>query len=251
MGRIRLAFVACVFCLASTASVGAVTFPFELDIVSGANWRSATNPGLVGPVNFDSSGSWTTVGFNDNAWVPAVPVPNNVITPQTVVPGTAAQFMWSPQGMQGIPTGSNGSADAYFRYKFALPQTAELPLTAIAKITADDRFDIFVNGDFLKASTLEFNRDGIRPLPKTIDFVDKLVFGENVIAIRGRDGSPGSNRDPGDPFSAGFRVNQFVFFDGYVSSAPEPGTILVLGSGMLGLIGWRWKQVKSPRSAGF
>jgi hypothetical protein len=146
MGRIRLAFVACVFCLASTASVGAVTFPFELDIVSGANWRSATNPGLVGPVNFDSSGSWTTVGFNDNAWVPAVPVPNNVITPQTVVPGTAAQFMWSPQGMQGIPTGSNGSADAYFRYKFALPQTAELPLTAIAKITADDRFDIFVNG---------------------------------------------------------------------------------------------------------
>jgi len=126
-----------------------------------------------------------------------------------------------------------------------------LPLTAIAKITADDRFDIFLNGDFLKASTLDFNKDGIRPLPKTIDFVDKLVFGENVIAIRGRDGRPGSNLDPGDPFSAGFRVNQFVFFDGYISSAPEPGTILVLGSGMLGLVGWRRKQVKSTRSAGF
>lgn len=243
-----------VICLGVTIPAGAS--PFTLDILSGSSWLSATTPSLVGNIGSSTApGAWTTVGFNTSGWVPATVVPNNVITPQIVVPGTGAQFMWSPQGMTGAPTGSNGLSDAFFRYQFNLPSTANLPLLGQAKIIADDRFDFYANGQFVKASTLAFNMDptdpaGKRPLPVLVDFTGKLKFGENVLAIRGRDGFPGSNVDPGDPFTSGKRVNQFVFFDGALASvsdgtgaaAPEPGTILVVASGLVGMATWRRKH---------
>lgn len=159
---IGLAVGVCILGCAFAIPVGASQF--SLDILSGPSWLSATNPALVGNIGTSTApGAWTTVGFNDSAWIPAVAVPNNVITPQTIVPGTAAQFMWSPQGMQGTPTGGNGVADAFFRREFSLPATANLPLLGQAKIIADDRFDYYVNGQFVKAATLAFNMDPTDP----------------------------------------------------------------------------------------
>lgn len=260
MRKVGLTVVACIVWLSFLFPLPAGASPFSLDILSGPSWLSATDPSLVGNIGSSTTpGAWTTVGFNDSSWVPAVVVGNNTITPQTVVPGTSAQFMWSPQGMQGSPNGSTGAVDAFFRRDFNLPSTANLPLIGQAKIIADDRFDYYVNGQFVKAATLEFNMDPkdpsrTRPLPVLTDFTNKLKFGENVLAIRGRDGTPApGSSDPGDPFKAEKRGNQFVFFEGAITSlsagnggsgtagAPEPGTVLLLGSGFVGLVALRRK----------
>jgi hypothetical protein len=45
---------------------------------------------------------------------------------------------------------------------------------------------------------------------------------------------------PGGTFAA--PISMFVAVPG--AGAPEPGTMLLIGSGALGLFAWRWKQIK-------
>ncbi len=260
MGRMGWGIVTCVAGIALTVSASA----YQLDILSGTysvnelfqGWYSTSDKNVVGNIgSLNSPGAWTQVNFDQSKWGSVVVVTNPNITPQTIVPGTAAQFMW---GGPPTPTGSNGPNEVFFRFNF-LVNTAAPPVLNL-RIIADDRYDLFLNGRFIDAQTLQNHMatDGKTPVPieYTLGAIpmnpDLNLDGKNVLAIRARDGAPISGcADPcGGLFDTFFRQNQWVFAVAQVS-APEPGTILVFGSGLVGLVCWRRKQVKSTHAAGF
>lgn len=267
MRRIGLAVVVCIAGIALSVSASA----FELNILSGTygvnevfqGWFSTSDRNVVGDIgSLTTPGAWTQVKLSDGSmfdqskWGRAVVVTYDNIRPQTIVPETKAQFMW---GGTPKPTGTNGPNEAFFRFNFTLPGPE--PPSLSLRIIADDRYDLFFNGRFVGAETLENHmaKDRITPIPieyKLTGIIpnnpDLNEDGKNVLAIRARDGGPipGCPDPCGGSFNTFSRVNQWLWVEGTVS-APEPGTILVLGSGLLGLVGWRRKQVKSACSVGF
>lgn len=265
-------------------------------IYSGTNWESYACPAnsdcsnwLMQPVSMKRpNGEFPNLPYpdlvprfasnapelKDFAWAPIVPVPNSEIKVEdialgTIVPGTNAQFMWSSQGMEGSPTGSNGLPDAFFRFEFEVTQNdtlkTKMPLSAIARIIADDRFDLYFNGKLIQAGTLQFNMDssdptGKKPVPLlTKDFGLSIRSGPEmqVLAIHARDGYPlydsdkvgcssflgALSEDDCGLFNVQHRVNQFLYVETLVQS-PEPATDLLVGSGMVGMVWWRRKQVR-------
>lgn len=193
-------------------------------------WRSTTAP--VGG-NLD----WTLPNYDDSSWHPAVYIDDNgLISAADIRPGTNAQLMWHRPD-DGPWNGFNGPNEAFFRHEFNLDLTSvRLPILGQALVIADDVMDMWVNGvDVITPErgyplgviTLDDNLgpDG-EPDPVFVDFTSFLRNGANVIAIRANDGTVGQPSD---------RLAEFVFFDGSVTSVPEPSQIALIGSGLLGL----------------
>lgn len=107
MGRMGWGIVTCVAGIALTVSASA----YQLDILSGTysvnelfqGWYSTSDKNVVGNIgSLNSPGAWTQVNFDQSKWGSVVVVTNPNITPQTIVPGTAAQFIGEgPQPQQG------------------------------------------------------------------------------------------------------------------------------------------------------
>lgn len=204
--------------------VSAQAAPIDMSIVSGSAWRS-TDVATAG---------WTTIGFDDSAWAQArAPYPNGTTTPQDIADGpSAAQLMWHFPGTD-TPTGMNGPNEAWFRYSFDLALTPDaLPLIAQALIIADDDFELYVNGvlySFAGPTALDANkRPNGQPLPLLVDFGHLLQNGANVLAIHAADGALGNPSD---------RLNEYVYFEGSITSIPEPGSAALLLFGMLIMTG--------------
>jgi hypothetical protein len=188
-------------------------------IVSGDAWLVTDNPGPACPA--PGCRRWTDIGYDDSTWVkPAVSANNGATTPESVLPGTSAQFMWHP--------GGEAVLDAYFRYTFTLTSTNQtLPSLAEAFAAADDYFELWINGNFVNAGYLGEHRhpNTNKWNPQLADLTPYLQDGQNVIAIRANDGDckqrdPGTGRclripDNGDIFSRGFKN---VLFDGLIKT---------------------------------
>jgi hypothetical protein len=108
---------------------------------------------------------------------------------------------------------------------------------AQALVIADDEFELFVNGrkyDFGRSTALDNNmRTNGQPNPLLADFTSMLRNGTNVLAIHAADGSLAHPQD---------NANEYVFFDGRIVTVPEPGSVLLLLSGvvlMTGTLGHR------------
>ncbi|HYV92084.1 MAG TPA: gliding motility-associated C-terminal domain-containing protein [Chitinophagales bacterium] len=123
----------------------------QITIISDGTWKASTV--------FDPN--WTDVNFDDSGWGNSVsPAPNGV-TP--IVPGS--QSMWT----NGIPPA------LYFRKKITLNNPVS---TASCSLTADNEFDLYVNGTYVGtgnnwANIYSFN---IQPY---------LNCGDNEFAIKG------------------------------------------------------------------
>lgn len=197
--------------------------PVDLAIVSGTAWRSAES---VPP-------DWAGTAFDDSGWRQAyAPYPNAVTTPADIAgAASAAELMWHWPRPE-LPTGSNGPAEAWFRYSFNLALTPDaLPLIAQALIIADDEFEFFVNGmlyDFGRSTALDLNMRGNgQPLPLLADFTTMLRNGTNVLAIHAADNGLGAPAE---------RAYEYVYFEGSIVTVPAPGTLALMMLGMLGLM---------------
>jgi alpha-L-rhamnosidase len=94
-----------------------------------------------------------------------------------------AQWVWFPEGN---PAQSAPVATRYFRRVFELPANETLQ-SAIMEVTADDQFDLFVNGQKAGAGSGWGS-------PQTIAIGSLLKPGSNVLAVEAR--NVGSNPNP-------------------------------------------------------
>lgn len=90
---------------------------------------------------------------------------------------------WRGAWIWAAATRGQDNAPAYFRTRFRLPVPPERLTSARAQLTADDQYELWVNGVKLSES---LNPDGWRT-PETVDLQPHLVRGDNVIAIAARD----------------------------------------------------------------
>jgi len=194
--------------------------PINMNIQSGSSWLTTTT----------ESAGWTTASFDDSAWINAYAPYPNVFTPQSItLPGTTAEYMWYWDSASA-PNGSIGSDIAFFRYNFNLSLAPDsLPLIGQGFVAADDNFEFYVNGTQLLSSNPSIN--DINPA-HFVDFSSLLQNGDNVLSIKAED-------------LGGF---EWAFFDGIIKTTvavPEPGTIVLLSLGMLGMYSNRKRRLKT------
>ena len=201
----------------------ALALPIDLHITSSSDWLATDS---------DPGTGWTDTSFNDSAWINAsAPYQGLPNTPQDIIPGTSAEFLWYWDASYPAD-GRSGPGIAYFRYNFTLDLVADsLPLVAQALLAVDDDFEFYVNGGQL---LLESHDGGGPDDVFFVDFTSSLLNGENVLAIKGLDGLNGRGR--------GY---ERVLFDGRISTTiPEPSTLLLVSCGLFGVLWLRRKSFK-------
>lgn len=144
-----------------------------IDSTTGTSWRTATT----------APDGWTQAGFDDSGWsAPVVEAPygsgpwgSNVHVPSNTS-FDGASWLWYPEGPPG---GNMPAATRYFRRVVQLPAGAQVS-EAEFLITADDRFDLYVNGD--KVTGSQIVTDGWKQAV-AVDVADHLHAGANTIAV--------------------------------------------------------------------
>lgn len=174
-----------------------------LKIVSDSTWLSSAS----------FSPGWETPSFDDSAWVPArapYPKPGINVTPSDYIPGTTASFIWYDP--LNLSDGGTGVVSAFFRKEFTLDLSGSSSLTAMAKMQADDDYELYING------VLAFeNKDGgIIDVVDTFDVAPYLRDGVNIFAIHAVDGAWNNPHD---------QVYEDVLVDTTITIGP-PATIL-------------------------
>ncbi len=92
--------------------------------------------------------------------------------------------VWIWNNEQGVESGNLPDGERFFRHKFTVPNEMKIK-TAQVFATVDDEVQIFINGQQVMG-----RQDNLRSLKKC-DITDKIHTGENVVAIVGRNFSPG------------------------------------------------------------
>jgi alpha-L-rhamnosidase len=92
--------------------------------------------------------------------------------------------IWIWNNEQGVDSGNLPAGERFFRNKFTVPNDIKIK-TAQVFATVDDEVQIFINGQQIMG-----RQDNVHSLKKA-DIADKIHTGENVVAIVGRNFSPG------------------------------------------------------------
>lgn len=154
----------------------------DIQVISDSTWKSSDTfePG------------WASVNFDDNAWPDArAPYPSD-ISPTDLVPGTTAQFMWHDPA--GTSDGETGVIEAFMRASFGVDLiTINAPFQAIAEISVDDDYDLYVNDELVFENHDEGNGNQV----DTINIAPFLHDGANVIGIHSVDGGWAAPYDRG------------------------------------------------------
>ncbi|MGI5818365.1 MAG: beta-galactosidase [Armatimonadota bacterium] len=90
---------------------------------------------------------------------------------------------WNAHWIWAEATRGQDEVPAYFVHRFDLPVAPQRITSAKLQVTADDRYQMWLNGEKLSESTEE---DGWRE-PEVIDLLPHLARGENVIAVEAYD----------------------------------------------------------------
>ena len=141
-------------------------------VVSDAGWKSTDSP----------SEGWQAANFDDSTWTGAyAPYPNK-ITPDRIIAGTNAELIWHYQSPDR-PDGESGPDEAWFRKTFTLPIGPDAVISAKVTASADDDFDLYLNGALIISDSDGVSWTG----PFTADISSRLTAGKNVFAVHARD----------------------------------------------------------------
>jgi hypothetical protein len=155
------------------------------------------------------------------------------------IPGAA--WIWAP-GVTGSTLDPSFLA-LTFSQVFSLPGA---PLSGTIAVSADDFASVFVNGNFVGSvgSTTNVSLAGAAQSALTsFNLLPFLVPGSNTISIVGQNGL---NSFSGCTTNCTYSQDPAgVVFGGTLTSTPEPSTLLLLGTGLSGLILRKWKA--APR----
>jgi hypothetical protein len=200
--------------------------PIDRHIVSDGTWRSSA----TAPVG------WQATGFDDSSWAFArAPYPSPSTPAAVLGAPTTANFIWHDPN--ATSNGTQGPNEAFFRYSFSLAITpSSLPLLGQALISVDDDYTFWVNG----TKVFENHDGGFADKVDFVDFTSQLVNGTNTLAIQARDGSWDFPYD---------RLYERVLVDARVKTVPEPLTLAVFGTGLLGLAACRRRHRDMPAAA--
>jgi len=175
---------------------------------------------------------WADLSFDDSSWRNAYEDYGN--HPDTAqFPELAdAKTIWDWPDSPALPNGLNGPLKAYFRYVISLDGPVESSQFSYA---VDDAMDLYINGQVVYSHQGAGNTN--TPGYKAIDS-SLFVAGNNIIAISAWDGSDSIvyNRG-GEALTATFLLE--------TNPVPEPTTMLLLGTGLAGLAGFRRKFKRS------
>jgi hypothetical protein len=168
----------------------------DISLLSGSQWRSSD---ILLP-------GWESPTYDDSSWAFArspYPIPT---PPQTLIPGTSAQYVWHDP--TNTSDGTTGTNQAFFRSTITIGNQADVsPLSGRASISVDDDYSFFVNGQL----AFENKDGGNAEIVDTVDFSSLLHPGINTFAIQAADGSFSSPYD---------RLFERVLFDGEVKTVP-------------------------------
>lgn len=195
--------------------------PINLHIISDSSWLTSDTLYT----------DWNQISFDDSSWDSARSPYPNPTSPDYFISGTTAEMIWHDPNETS--DGTTGPNEIWLRRTFDLDiQLDSLPLIGQALMAVDDGYEFFVNGNLVQTIVPG------DPWVQFVDFTSYLHTGQNVFALHAYDGY-----SPGVPQN---RSYEWVLFDGSISTVPipEPATILLVSSGLIGLAGTRKKYKK-------
>ncbi len=177
----------------------------------GAAWEAA-NPGWNSSLLYDDSAA--------NGWH------------DSVSRGPDMHFnswIWS-EGPQFF-----GPTPSYFRTSFFV---AGIPTSGLLDFIVDDDALIYLNGHLVVNDT-----NNTATIQHDVDVSAFLLSGTNLIAIKAHDSFPFAGRGAN---AESFALRLDAEFTP-VSAVPEPGSLVVFGAAIVGLIGYRRGLARCPR----
>lgn len=188
--------------LAQTGTADAVPI-----LQSNSSWKVTA----TGPV-----GDWNTApGFDDSAWQNATELYDvGLVIGDPAFDGTKG--IWSAGGQF-----STTETQTWIRKTFSLAGSLSF---ASLIVGCDDDCSIWVNGTQVINDTNGFANNNT-----VTDLLPYLNVGSNLIAYTVTDNFP----------VWGYNHSTWLQLDGEFASVPEPSTLLLLGSGLAGMVFWR------------